>query len=155
MASIINTSQAVTGSSDTWPLLHVSFIQHLCFLVNPPLSPPATWGRRAGVPSRGDPLPCRKSHLKLDCCELPPLAFLHRPLPCALLEGTGGGPGLEQGEERVEETVVGWDRVRERGGPAPGPGWQMTPACRLKVTVGFPVGGELEEVWRWRVIRWE
>lgn len=47
-------------------------------------------------------------------------------------------------EGRVEEMVVGWGRVRERGGPAPGPGWQMTPACRPNVTVGF---SELEEGW--------
>lgn len=43
----------------------------------------------------------------------------------------------------VEEMVVGWDRVRERerGGPAPQPGWKMTPACRLNVPVVFSVAG--------------
>lgn len=54
------------------------------------------------------------------------------------------GSGLVQEEERaaesVEEMEVGWDRVRERerGGPAPGPGWKMTPACRLDAQE-FPV----------------
>lgn len=38
----------------------------------------------------------------------------------------------------VEEMEVGWDRVRVRGGPAPGPGWKMTPACRLDAQE-FPV----------------
>lgn len=43
---------------------------------------------------------------------------------------------------KVEVMVAGWGRVRERGGPAPGPGWQMTPACRPNVPVGFlGVGG--------------
>lgn len=42
---------------------------------------------------------------------------------------------------RVEEMVVGWDTAR--GGPAPGPGWQMTPACRPnRSNAGFPVVGE-------------
>lgn len=56
---------------------------------------------------------------------------------------------------RVEEMVVGWDTAR--GGPAPGPGWQMTPACRPnRSNAGFPVvGEELEEGWSGssRVIR--
>lgn len=41
----------------------------------------------------------------------------------------------------MEEMVVGWDRARERGGPAPGPGWQMTPVCRLNVPEGLLVVG--------------
>lgn len=44
----------------------------------------------------------------------------------------------------MEEMVAGWGRVREREGPAPGPGWQMTPACRPNVPVGVL---ELEEAW--------
>lgn len=47
-------------------------------------------------------------------------------------------------EVREEEMVAGWGRVRERGGPAQGPAWQMTPGCRPSVPVGFL---ELEEVW--------
>lgn len=42
-------------------------------------------------------------------------------------------------EEKV--VVVGWDRVREREGPAPGPGWKMTPACRLNVPAVSSVAG--------------
>lgn len=29
--------------------------------------------------------------------------------------------------------VEGWGREREREGPAQGPGWQVTPACRPEV----------------------
>lgn len=42
------------------------------------------------------------------------------------------------------EMVAGWGRVRERGGPAQGPGWQMTPGCRPNVPVGFL---EIKEEW--------
>lgn len=38
---------------------------------------------------------------------------------------------------RVEETAVGKDRAREGGGPALGPGWQVTPACRPNVHSRF------------------
>lgn len=109
------------------------------------LSPPAAWGRRAGVPSQEGPWPCRKSLLRPDCRgpSLPSFPR-HLPLLCKLLEGANVGSGLVQEEERavesVEEMEVGWDRVRvrERGGPAPGPGWKMTPACRLDAQE-FPV----------------
>lgn len=89
------------------------------------------------------------SPLRPDCCEPSRLPFpLHPPLPCALLEGADAGSRQVQGEERVEvreeEMVAGWGRVRERGGPAQGPAWQMTPGCRPSVPVGFL---ELEEVW--------
>ena len=65
--------------------------------------------------------------LKPDCRgPSPPPFLLHPPLPCALLEGADGGSGLVSGEERlggrVEEMAAGWDRARERGSPAPGPG---------------------------------
>lgn len=44
--------------------------------------------------------------------------------------------------------VAGWDRGRERGNPAPGPGCQMTPVCRPNVPVGFAVvGTEIKEGW--------
>lgn len=37
----------------------------------------------------------------------------------------------------MEEMVAGWGRVRERDGPAQGPGLQMTPVCRPTVPVDF------------------
>lgn len=64
-----------------------------------------------------------------------------------LLEGAGWGLGPVQVEERVEKMVVGWDRGRERGNPALGPGWQMTPACPPKVLVGLLVVGTETEGW--------
>lgn len=55
------------------------------------------------------------------------------------------GSGLALKEERlrvtVEATEAAWDRVRKTGGPAPGPEWQVTPACRPEVLEGFPIGG--------------
>lgn len=32
-----------------------------------------------------------------------------------------------------------WDRGRETGNPALGPGWQMTPVCRPEVPAGLAV----------------
>lgn len=33
--------------------------------------------------------------------------------------------------------MAGWGRAWWKGGPAPGSGWQMTPACRPSVPSGF------------------
>lgn len=128
---------------------HITFFLYPVLPV-PPLSPPKALGRRADVPYRGDPSPCKMSLLRPDCCGASPPAFpLHPPQPCVLLEGAGGGRGPVQGEERVEEMVVGWDRGRERDNPALGPGWQMTPACRPNVPVGLSVvGAEIEDGWQ-------
>lgn len=98
-------------------------------------SPPEVWGRRAGVPSRGDPSPCRRSPVKPERRRpSPPTSPLHPPTPCARLEGAGAGRRQLRGEERVAgrtgERGAGSGRVRERKGPAPGPGSQVTPACR-------------------------
>lgn len=129
--------------------MHSQFLSNSIRLPVPPLSPPGAWGRRVGVPSQGDPSPCRMNPLRPDCFgPSPPSIPLRPPLPCALLEGAGAGSRQVQGEERAEgrvvEMVAGWDRVREKGGPAQGPGWQMTPACRPNVPVGFL---ELEGPW--------
>lgn len=103
----------------------------------PIFSPPTVWGRRAGVPSRGDPSPCRRSPVKPECRERsPPTSPLHPPTPCARPGGAGAGPRRASGEERVEgwrgARVAAWGRGRGRGrnGPAPGPGSRVTPACR-------------------------
>lgn len=101
----------------------------------PILSPPGVGGRRAGVPSRGDPSPCRRSPVKPESRQPPPpTSPLHPPTPCARLEGAGAGSGQARGEERAAgwtgARAVGWGRVRERKDPAPGPGLQVTPACR-------------------------
>lgn len=55
----------------------------------------------------------------------------------------GSGLALKEGILRVtvEATEAAWDRVRKTGGPAPGPEWQVTPACRPEVLEGFPIGG--------------
>lgn len=102
---------------------------------SPHFSPPTVWGRRAGVPSRGDPSPCRRSLVKPECREhFPPTSLLHPPTPCARLEGAGAGSRRVLGEERVAgclgARVAVWGRVRERNDPAPGPGSRVAPACR-------------------------
>lgn len=102
---------------------------------SPFVSPPEVWGRRAGVPSRGDPSPCRRSPGKPGSHEpSPPMSPLHPPTPCARLEGAGVGSRQVRGEERVagrmEARAAGSGRVRERKDPAPGPGSRVAPACR-------------------------
>lgn len=114
------------------------FIQELKLC--PFLSPPAAWGQTAGVPSQGGPLLCRKSLLRLGChwCSLQ-LFHLHPPVLSVLLGEAAVGSGPECWEAGMEgyvgEMEVGWDRARKRAGPVQGPGWQMTPACRLNVAV--------------------
>lgn len=116
----------------------------------PIFSPPTVWGRRAGVPSRGDPSPCRRSPVKPECRERsPPTSPLHPPTPCAR-------PGSRRvsGEERVAgwwgARVVVWGRVRTRGrgrnGPAPGPGSREAPACRHSGFCFFVDSGRLKGI---------
>lgn len=73
--------------------------------------------------------------MKPECREpSPPMSPLHPPTPCARLEGAGVGSRQVWGEERAAgrmgARVAGSGRVRERNDPAPGPGLQVTPACR-------------------------